>query len=114
MTETVDVLAALHQRKVPLLALTNWSAETFPYVLERYDFFGWFQGIVLSGHEKTKKPDRRIYQMLLDRYGITAHDAVFIDDNEANVAAAREVGLHGLLFTTAQTLRRDLEELGLL
>ena len=114
MTETVDVLAALHQRKVPLLALTNWSAETFPYVLERYDFFGWFQGIVVSGHEKMKKPDRCIYQVLLDRYSITPNHAVFIDDNPANVAAAREVGLHGLLFTTAPALRRELEGLGLL
>jgi len=114
MTETVDVLAALHQRKVPLWALTNWSAETFPFVLERYDFFGWFQGIVVSGHEKMKKPDRRIYQVLLDRYSITPNHAVFIDDNPANVAAAREVGLHGLQFTTAQALRRELEGLGLL
>ncbi len=114
MTETVDVLAALHQRNVPLFALTNWSAETFPHVFERYDFLGWFQGIVVSGPEKMKKPDRRIYQVLLDRYRITPNHAVFIDDNPVNVAAAREVGLHGLLFTTAQALRREFEGLGLL
>ena len=114
MMETVDVLAALHQRRVPLFALTNWSAETFPYVSDRYDFLGWFQGIVVSGREKMKKPDRRIYQVLLDRYGLAAHDTVFIDDSAANVAAAREVGLHALRFDTAPALRRDLEGLGLL
>ena len=112
--ETVDVLAALHQRRVPLFALTNWSAETFPHVLGRYDFLDWFRGIVVSGQEKMKKPDRRLYQLLLDRYGLAAHDTVFIDDSPANVAAAREIGLHGLRFTTAQALRRALEGLGLL
>ncbi|MCH7566227.1 MAG: HAD-IA family hydrolase [Nitrospirae bacterium] len=81
---------------------------------EREAADGWFQGIVVSGHEKVKKPDRRIYQVLLDRYSITPNHAVFIDDNPVNVAVAREVGLHGLLFTTAQALRRELEGLGLL
>ena len=112
--ETVDVLAALRQRDVPLFALTNWSAETFPYVSGQYDFLGWFQGIVVSGREKMKKPDRRLYQVLLDRYSLAAHDTVFIDDSPANVEAARELGLHGLHFTTAPALRRELEGLGLL
>ena len=114
LQETVDVLAALRQRRVPLFALTNWSAETFPHALDRYDFLGWFQGIVVSGEEKIKKPDHRLYQVLLDRYSLAVPDTVFIDDSPANVAAAREMGLHGLHFSTAQTLRRDLEALDLL
>lgn len=114
LDDTVEVLAALRGRGVPLFALTNWSAETFPYVVNRYDFLDWFEGIVVSGEEKVKKPDRRIYHVLLDRYGLAAPDAVFIDDNPANVVAARDVGLHGLAFTTAPALRQDLETIGLL
>ncbi len=112
--ETVEVLAALRQRSTPLYALTNWSAETFPHVENEYDFLTWFKGIVVSGREKMKKPDHRIYHVLLDRYGLNAADTVFIDDNAVNIAAAREIGLHGLPFSTAQTLRGDLEGLGLL
>lgn len=112
--ETVAVLAALRERGTPLYALTNWSAETFPYVEHRYDFLTWFKGIVVSGRERMKKPDPRIYHLLLDRYGLAAPDTVFIDDNTANIAAAQGVGLQAIPFTSAAALRRDLEALGLL
>ncbi len=112
--ETVAVLDALRQRGTPLYALTNWSAETYPYVEHRYEFLTWFKGIVVSGREKMKKPDPRIFHLLLDRYDLDAADSVFIDDNPANVAAARDVGLHALPFTSAEKLRTDLEGLGLL
>lgn len=112
--ETVDVLHALHKRDTPLYALTNWSAETYPYVEHRYAFMTWFKGIVVSGREKLKKPDPRIFHLILDRYNLTAAGTVFIDDSTANIAAAREVGLQAIPFTSAEALRRDLEALGLL
>ena len=114
MEETVAILAALRKRDTPLYALTNWSAETYPYVEHRYDFMGWFKGIVVSGREKLKKPDPRIYHLILNRYGLDAPNTVFIDDNTANIAAAREVGLQAIPFTSAAALRRDLEAIGLL
>ncbi len=112
--ETVAIVAALRQRGTPLYALTNWSAETYPYVEHRYEFMGWFKGIVVSGREMLKKPDPRIYHLILDRYGLAASDTVFIDDNANNIAAARDVGLHAIPFTSAAALRHDLEALGLL
>ena len=48
--ETVDIFRSLKQaNKFRFYALTNWSAETFPVALQRYDFLGWFHGIVMSG-----------------------------------------------------------------
>lgn len=111
---TVDVLADLHERGTPLYALTNWSAETFPIARERFDFLGWFDGIVVSGEIQKAKPDAAIYRHLADDFGIALPEAVFIDDVPANVEAARSVGLHGLLFEGPEALRRDLEALGLL
>lgn len=111
---TVDILTQLHDRDVPLYALTNWSAETFPHAQGLYPFLGCFQGIVVSGAEKLIKPDPRIYRLLLDRYGIAPESAVYIDDNARNAAAATELGLHGIHFTGAPGLRRELEGLGLL
>ena len=56
---TVEILRELREAGVPLYALTNWSAETFPVAEERFDFMGWFRGVVVSGREKLIKPDPR-------------------------------------------------------
>ena len=111
---TVEILADLRDRGVPLYGLTNWSAETFPIGKRRFEFFSWFDGIVVSGEEKVVKPDPRIYRVLLERYGFAAHDAVFIDDVERNADAASALGFHGIRFTDPPALRRALVRLGLL
>ena len=112
--ETVDIVRALKRRHVPLYALTNWSAETFPSQRVRFDFLAEFDGIVVSGHEGVIKPDVRMFRILLERYAIDPHDAVFIDDNPANARAAAALGIHGIHFRSPELLRRELEALGLL
>ena len=112
--ETVDILRELKRGGVPLYAVTNWSAETFPSAQNRFDFLAEFDGIVVSGEEGVIKPDPRIFRILLDRYDIPAHAAVFIDDNPANAEAATNLGIHGIHFRSPQQLRRELVELGLL
>jgi 2-haloacid dehalogenase len=111
---SVAVLRELHDRGVPLLALTNWSAETFPVARERFDFLDVFGGIVVSGHERVAKPDPGLFSLLVERYDLDAPSTVFVDDREVNVAAAAAAGLRGLLFTGADRLRRDFSRLGLL
>lgn len=114
-TETVELLKQLKERgKYKLLGLTNWSHETFPVALERFNFLSWFDGIVVSGVEKMKKPDARIYQLTLDRYDVTAENAVFIDDKQENVEAAKKVGIHGIHHTGAQQLKNELKQLKVL
>lgn len=112
--DTVAVADDLHTRGVPLFALTNWSAETFPYVEHRYEFMEWFEHILVSGRVGLKKPDLAIFRLLLGRCRIDAREAVFIDDSESNVAAAASIGLHAIRFTSATALRGDLETLGVL
>ena len=58
-----------------------------------------------------KKPDSRIYQLTLDRYDVTAKNAVFIDDKKENIDAAIMKGIHGIHFTSAKKLNRELERL---
>jgi 2-haloacid dehalogenase len=111
---TVEILAELRRREVPLYALSNWSAETFPLAERRFDFLRWFRGIVLSGQEKVIKPDRRIFEILLARYGLLPRDLVYIDDNAKNAAAAAALGMRGIHFVDPATLRRELAEVGLL
>ena len=108
------MLADLREASVRLLALSNWSAETFPVARGRFPFLGWFEGIVISGEVGLTKPDPRIFEHLLDRFGIEASDAVFIDDAVANVEAAARLGFHTIRFTGASVLRGELVRLGLL
>ena len=110
---TVEVLRELRESGVGLYAITNWSAEKFDLTFPRFEWLSWFDGIVVSGHERIVKPNRRIYQILLDRYGIDPASAVYIDDVPANVEAARTIGMTGLVFTTPEQLHADLSELGL-
>ena len=76
-----------------LYGLTNWPAETFHYALERFDFLSLLDGIVVSGVEKVKKPDSRIYQILLTRYSLNPAECLFLDDREENLRAAALQGM---------------------
>ena len=111
---TVEILRELKSRNTPLYALTNWSSETFPAQRGRFAFLDLFDGIVVSGDEGVIKPDRRIFDVLLSRYAIPAHEAVFIDDNPANARAAAGLGIHGIAFESPEQLRRELRALELL
>lgn len=111
---TLQILTELREQGAELHALTNWSAETFPVARSEYDFLDWFEHIVVSGVERVKKPDPRIYEILLDRTGRRAHECVFIDDSAANIAAAAELGFVTIHFTSPENLRADLEALGIL
>ena len=112
--ETVEVVAALRRRGHRLYALTNWSAETFPVARERFAFLNWFEDIVVSGEVKLAKPDPRIFEVAIERCGLTPASTLFVDDMRPNVEAARELGLHALHFEHPRKLRADLEALSLL
>lgn len=112
---TVDILRKLKDEgKYKIYALTNWSAETFPVALDRYDFLKWFDGIVMSGEEKTRKPFADIYHTLLDRFKVNPPEALFIDDSLRNIKGAEEVGIKGIHFQSSQQLATDLKELDIL
>jgi 2-haloacid dehalogenase len=111
---TVEILQELRDREVPLYALSNWPAESFPHARQRFDFLGWFRGILVSGDVKVIKPDPRIFELLVERFAIDPLSAIFIDDVEANAAAARAFGIHAIHFTNPAALRAELVALGLL
>ena len=113
--DTVDILKDLKaQNTHRLFALTNWSNETFPVALQRYDFLHWFEGIVVSGIEKVVKPRREIFEILLSRYSVERSRAVFIDDLMSNIEGAKDAGLNGIHFTSPIQLKQDLRIMGIL
>ena len=109
----VEVLRKLEHSKYELFGLTNWSAETFPYALENYDFFKIFnEKIVVSGTEKLIKPDPTIWEVLLNRYHIKAEESVFIDDNSRNIEVAKSLGFICVHIKADTDLEKELKNLG--
>ena len=100
--------------ELKVLALTNWSAETFPVALKKFDFLQWFEGIVVSGEEMTRKPFPEIYHTTLKRFEIKAEESLFIDDNLRNIEAAAALGIQCIHFISPQQLEKKLKELKLL
>ena len=111
---SVDILAQLRNRGHRLIALSNWSAETFPIARSRFAFLDWFEDIVVSGEVGLIKPDPRIFALALARNRLDAARTLFIDDLPANVQTARALGMHGVLFEGPEPLRAELEQRGLL
>ena len=109
ITGSFQILKKLiNDPKFRVVALTNWSAETFPIALKRFDFLHWFEGIVVSGTEKTRKPYPEIYQITLDRFNIAPSETLFIDDNLRNIKGAEALGINGIHFSTPEKLITDL------
>ena len=113
--EVVEIFRQLKESgKYKIYALTNWSAETFPVALQHFEFLNWFDGIVVSGVEKMRKPTPEFYHILLDRYQVNPTEALFIDDNYRNILAAEKIGIHCIHFTSAEELEKRLEQLHIL
>ena len=110
--ETVEIFRELKQNPgLKIYALTNWSAETFPVALDRFEFLHWFDGRLVSGEEKTRKPFPDFYQKLFDKFSINPSSAIFIDDNLRNLNAGELMGVKGIHFKSARQLRKELKNI---
>ena len=107
---TADLVRRLKDAGYGVYGLTNWSMETFPMVRDKYDVFSLLEGIVVSGEEYLLKPDKAIYNCLLERYKLNAEESIFIDDNADNVTGAEAVGMKALRFESAVQAERELRE----
>ena len=108
------LVADLAAARVPLYALTNYSAEFWAQWRPTVPLFDLFDGIVVSGEEGLTKPDPAIYALALARFRLAPGEAAFVDDRAENVAAANDAGLVGHVFTGAAGTRDWLTGLGLL
>jgi len=111
---TVEVLRALKAAGYPLYGLSNWSTEKFNLVRPRYEFFNWFDDIMLSAAVKLVKPDPQIFKLFLQLIRRSAKDCVYIDDSAPNVAAARQLRFSAIQFTSPAQLQLEFDRLGVL
>ncbi len=114
VTGSLEIVQELAESGVPLFAITNFGAEFWEGFRPTQPIFDLFQDIIVSGVEKLVKPDPAIYALALQRFGIRPGQAIFIDDNHANVISARENGFATHHFRDAASLRAELVALNLL
>jgi 2-haloacid dehalogenase len=103
-----QIVMGLKARNIPVYGLSNWPAEMFRHA-EAYTIMSHFDGVVVSGREKVKKPDRRLFQVLFERYDIPPERTLFVDDVADNVATGISLGMTGYLFHDAERLRAVLK-----
>jgi 2-haloacid dehalogenase len=106
----VEALAAAH---VPQYGITNFSGEFWDRFRPTAPLFDHFRDIIVSGHERLVKPDPAIFALAQARFGLGPGEALFVDDNAANVVAAEAAGWHAHRFTDAGVLRNALAAHGL-
>ncbi|HAT86033.1 HAD family hydrolase [Cohaesibacter gelatinilyticus] len=109
---TVAIKESLKEQAVPLYAITNFASDTFIETQQRFPFLYEFEDIIVSGEERLIKPDKAIYNMLLQRNGLRAEECLFIDDSVANIEGARQVGLQTHHFIKPELLGQDLRTRG--
>ena len=104
----IELVEALDHAGVPLFAITNFGAEFWPQFCPTLPVLERFADIVVSGVEKIAKPDPAIYALAAKRFGHAPAEMLFIDDNAANVAAARVCGWQAYRFSDAPALAAEL------
>jgi len=107
--ENTSLISELREEYL-LFGLTNWSAETFPLIYNKYPFFEELDGIIVSGEEKIIKPDPEIYKRLLHKFEIEAEDSLFIDDNQMNIQTAKNMGFHTIHLKQGVNLREEMKK----
>jgi 2-haloacid dehalogenase len=111
---SVRLLQRLHDRNVTLHALTNWSADTFPFAEAAYPWLRLFGHIVVSGRIGLIKPDPAIFLHAVEQCPLTPERTLFVDDARRNVDAASALGFHVHLFESPGSLEHCLKGHGLL
>ncbi|MGH3303819.1 MAG: HAD family hydrolase [Streptosporangiaceae bacterium] len=111
--QVVRLIAEVRAAGTRCYALSNMEPQAFLIRSARFPFMSWFDGHVISGLEGVAKPDPRIFQILLDRYGLAPEATVFTDDSPRNVEAARALSINAVHYTGAQQLRQEVRALGI-
>jgi len=108
----LDWLSQLHAAGIKTALLSNMPTDLMTYVLNNLPWMKHFTFKTFSAEVRLIKPDPAIYKQTLEGVGVTAPEALFVDDRENNVQAARALGMHAVQFHSVEQLRRDLEKLG--
>lgn len=111
---TVEILRSLKDAGYPLYGLSNWPDEKWRLVQPKYEFFGWFDYILISGQVKLAKPDPRIFSLFLEKIHRPAEQCLYIDNSPHNIQVSSQMGFQTIHFRSAEQFREELGKRGIL
>ena len=109
--ETIDFMYEMRASGYKIYLLSNFPEECFSWVDETYKFLSDVDGRVISAHVKLSKPDPKIYELILEKYGLEPSETVFTDDLAINVQAAKDAGIFAIQFTDLASFKKQFEDL---
>jgi epoxide hydrolase-like predicted phosphatase len=109
ITRNTKLLHSLKERGFKLYFLSNFPDDIFDEVHNKYEFFKFFDGGIISSRVKVSKPDRKIFDILLEKYSLKAEECLFIDDNELNVKTADRIGMTGIFVLASDNISELIE-----
>ncbi len=95
----IDAIRKLAAKGIPLYVLSNMQQQAWEYLAETYDFWEYFEGIVVSYQINLIKPDRNIFKYITHRYRLVCADTIFFDDSIENIRAAEQFGIKSIHVT---------------
>ena len=111
--DTIKIAKTLKDNGYKVFVLSNMAIETYEYFKD-IEFFSICDGIIISGYEKMKKPDTRIFDLILNRYNLNAEECLFIDDDDTNRSyeTANKIGINGrrVIPNSFEDIKKLLEE----
>lgn len=93
--KTMQIGKELKQKGYGIYILSNMAKSTFEFLKNEYDFFKAADGAIVSAYEGIKKPDIKIFELLLSRYSLLAEECLLIDDDDTNrtIEIANSIGI---------------------
>ena len=110
INKNTKLLPSLKKRGFKLYFLSNFPEDIFDEIYDGYEFFRFFDGGIVSSKVRFSKPDIRIFNVLLEKYSLSAEECLFIDDIEMNVRAAGSVGMKGICVLESAELSELIEK----
>ncbi len=109
---TEAFIKELKNKGYQIYILSNYPEYTFTvHEKNEYTFFPYVDGKIISGFVKMVKPDKNIYECLFHTYNLNPEECVFLDDKPENISTAVELGMKGIVFSTYQQAREELDKL---
>ena len=107
--KTVDIFYKVKELNYPCYILSNWSAETYEGMEEKYPFLKDFEGKIISGRDFLIKPDLAIYELAISRFDLVPQETLFIDDRLDNIEAAQKLNFQTIHLTDPSLIQELIE-----
>jgi epoxide hydrolase-like predicted phosphatase len=111
ITGNIKLLPALKKQGFKLFYLSNFPSDIFDEIKNSFEFFSFFEVGIISAEVNSSKPDKRIFEILINKFSLVPEECLFIDDIEENVSSAESIGMKGFCTYESQNLTDHLEKL---